>query len=116
MGLPAMADGSQTKSIRIHILGREYALRVQEEDEAFTREMASFVNARMEQFRDDHPEQAELTTAVITALALAEELHTLKEEQAGGTEALHDELDHLAGRLGEVVEPESSDDASEQAH
>jgi cell division protein ZapA len=99
-----MADGSQTKSIRVHILGREYALRVQEDDEAFTREMASFVNARMEKFRDDHPEQAELTTAVITALALAEELHTLQEKQAGGTEALNEELDRLADRLSTVVE------------
>jgi cell division protein ZapA len=99
-----MADDSQTKSIRVHILGREYALRVQEDDEAFTREMASFVNARMEQFRDAHPEQAELTTAVITALALAEELHTLKEEKAGGTEALNDELDRLADRLSSAVE------------
>jgi cell division protein ZapA len=101
-----MADASETKSIRVHILGREYALRVQEEDEAFTREMASFVNARMEQFRDDHPEQAELTTAVITALALAEELHTRKEEQAGGSEALNDEIDRLADRLGSVVDEE----------
>ena len=99
-----MPDESQTKSIRVHILGREYALRVQEEDEEFTREMASFVNARMEQFRDNHPEQAELTTAVITALALSEELHTLKEEQAGGSEVLNDELDRLADRLGSAVD------------
>lgn len=99
-----MADESQTKSIRVHILGREYALRVQDEDEAFTREMASFVNARMEQFRDAHPEQAELTTAVITALALAEELHTLKEDQAGGTTALNEELDRLANRLDTAIE------------
>jgi cell division protein ZapA len=98
-----MPDNSSTKSIRVHILGREYALRVQEEDEAFTREMASFVNARMEQFRDAHPEQAELTTAVITALALAEELHTLKEEQTGDTEVLHEELDRLADQLGSAV-------------
>lgn len=103
-----MAD-PQTKSIRVHILGREYALRVQEDDEAFTREMASFVNARMEQFRDNHPEQAELTTAVITALALAEDLHTQKEEQAAGTEALNDQLDRLTARLGEAV------DAAEEA-
>lgn len=99
-----MADESHTKSIRVHILGREYALRVQEEDEAFTREMASFVNARMEQFRDAHPEQAELTTAVITALALAEELHTVKEERAGGTQALHEELDRIADRLETAVD------------
>lgn len=99
-----MADESDTKSIRVHILGREYALRVDEDDEAFTREMASFVNARMEQFRDAHPEQAELTTAVITALALAEELHTLKEEQVGRTEVVNDELGRLADELGRVVE------------
>jgi cell division protein ZapA len=99
-----MADESQTKSIRVHILGREYALRVEEDDEAFTRKMASFVNERMEQFRDAHPEQAELTTAVITALALAEELHTLKEEQAGGTAALNEELTRLADRLGTAIE------------
>jgi cell division protein ZapA len=105
-----MSDDS-TKSIRVHILGREYGLRVQEEDEAFTREMASFVNARMEQFRDNHPEQAELTTAVITALALAEELHTLKEEQTGSTEALNRELDRLAHRLGEAVEAESTEES-----
>jgi cell division protein ZapA len=101
-----MADESQTKSIRVHVLGREYALRVDEEDEAFTREVASFVNARMEQFRDEHPEQAELTTAVITALALAEELHTLKEEQAGGTEVLNEEIDRLADRLGSAIDGE----------
>lgn len=101
-----MSDDAQTKSIRVHILGREYALRVEEEDEAFTREMASFVNARMEQFRDAHPEQAELTTAVITALALAEELHTVQEEQTGSSEALNDELIHLADQLEEVVNGE----------
>lgn len=99
-----MSDESQTKSIRVHILGREYALRVQEEDEAFTREVASFVNARMEQFRDDHPEQAELTTAVITALALAEELHTLEDERADGVNVLNEELDRLADRLDSAME------------
>jgi cell division protein ZapA len=101
-----MADESDTKSIRVHILGREYALRADEDDEASTREMASFVNARMEQFRDAHPEQAELTTAVITALALAEELHTLKEEQAGRTEVVNGELGRLADQLSRVVERE----------
>jgi cell division protein ZapA len=99
-----MADPDRTKSIRVHILGREYGLRVQEEDEDFTREMASFVNARMERFKDAHPEQAELTTAVITALALAEELHELKEEHEDDAEALNQHLDALADRLTETLE------------
>lgn len=99
-----MPDEPQTKSIRVHVMGREYALRVQEEDEAFTRKVASFVNERMEQFRDEHPEQAELTTAVITALALAEELHTQRDEQADEAKALNVELAQLADRLGTALE------------
>ncbi len=98
---------SSLKSIRVHILGREYALRVEEDDESFTREMASFVNARMEQFRDAHPEQAELTTAVITALALAEELHTKDDEdqddQNDEAEALNETLNRLAHQLDSAV-------------
>lgn len=107
-----MADESQTKSIRVHVMGREYALRVQEEDEAFTRKVASFVNERMEQFRDEHPEQAELTTAVITALALAEELHTQRDEQAGEAKALNAELDQLAERLEAVLDGAPNRDPS----
>lgn len=99
-----------TKSIRVHILGREYALRVSEEDEEHTRQVAAFVNARMEKFKDAHPEQAELTTAVITALALAEELHIVREDHEMGAGTLHDELDALADRLADVVE--NDDDTS----
>lgn len=107
-----MADESQTKSIRVHVMGREYALRVQEQDEAFTRKVASFVNERMEQFRDEHPEQAELTTAVITALALAEELHTQNDERADEAEALNAELDRLADRLEVAIDGSPAPDSS----
>jgi len=106
-----MAAADQTKSIRVHILGREYALRVREEDEAFTRKVASFVNTRMEAFRDAHPEQAELTTAVITALALAEELHELRDDVEGERSLVNDELDQLTGRLASVLEADSSEES-----
>lgn len=107
-----MSDSEQTKSIRVHVLGREYALRVQEEDEAHTRRIASFVNARMEQFKDSHPEQAELTTAVMTALALAEELHLLREEQEGSSAALNEELEQLSQKLGKALEPAETGEGS----
>lgn len=100
-----MASSEQTKSIRVHVLGREYALRVREEDEEHTRRVASFVNERMEQFKDAHPDQAELTTAVMTALALAEKLHLLREEQEGSTEALNHELKRLSQELDGVLDP-----------
>jgi cell division protein ZapA len=99
-----MAEKADTKSIRVHILGREYGLRVHEEDERHTRRMAAYVNERMEEFRDAHPEQAELTTAVITALALAEELHMVREKSETETGVLASEIDRLADRLADALD------------
>lgn len=93
------------KSIRVNILGREYALRVHEEDETQTRELARFVEERMRRFQKAHPEQAELTTAIITALALAEELHDLRAEQEETQQSLDAELDLLADRLANALRP-----------
>lgn len=78
------------KSIRVQILGRTYSLFVREEDEALTREMAGFVNARMTAFKKAHPEQPELTAAVIAALAIAEELYATREALDEALENLPD--------------------------
>jgi cell division protein ZapA len=99
-----MADDN-LKPIRVTVLGREYGLRVSEEDEAFTRRVASFVDERMQSFRDAHPEQAELTTAVMTALSLAEALHEEREEQAQNADAMTDALDRMADRLNAALTP-----------
>ena len=98
-----MADSESTKSIRVQILGREYALRVREDDEAHTRRVAASVDTRMKQFKENHPDQAELTTAVMTALTLAEELYLQREEHDDGTTALNEELAHLSERLEEAT-------------
>lgn len=94
------------KSIRISILGREYALRVREGDEEQTRELARSLDSRMRRFQQAHPEQAELTTAVITALTLAEALHDLRRQQHEARQALDGELDALADRLANVLTAE----------
>ncbi|PSQ54321.1 MAG: cell division protein ZapA [Bacteroidetes bacterium QH_10_64_37] len=109
-----MAASEPTKSIRVQILGREYALRVQEDDEAHTRRIASSVDARMKEFNEAHPEQAELTTAVMTALTLAEELSLQREEHEEGTTALKEELDHLSQRLEEVIPAPAVPEEDEQ--
>ena len=106
-----MAD-SDTKSIRVRVLGREYALRVQTDDEAHTRRVASAVDARMQRFKENHPDQAELTTAVMTALALAEELYLQREEHEDGTTVLNEELARLSQRLEEATPaPDDTPDA-----
>jgi cell division protein ZapA len=107
-----MSDSAQTKSIRVQILGRKYALRVREKDEAHTRRVAASLDARMHQFSQEHPEQAELTTAVMTALSLAEELCLQREQHDDDASALADELDMLAQRLAEAA-PDSPDDGDD---
>lgn len=91
------------KSIRVHIMGRDYPLLVREEDEAATREIAALVHARMAAFRRSHPEQPELTTAVITALALAEELFTTRERLGAQAAAVDAALGTLAATLDEAL-------------
>ncbi len=92
-----------TKPIRVNVLGREYALRVEEDDEARTREVAEHVDARMTAFREAHPKQAKLTTAVVTALALAEELHHLRRQHTQERSAADAELNALADRLDDML-------------
>jgi len=89
------------KPIRVRLLGREYTLRVREEDEALTQEMAAYVSAKMEAFRNAHPDQSEITAAVITALALAEEVYTLRDTQY--PPELDAELDALEKRLTDAL-------------
>jgi cell division protein ZapA len=87
-------------------MGREYGLRVQEDAIDETRRIASVVDQRMKQFRKAHPEQAELTTAVMTALAFAEELHEEREDHEQGTEAVTDALGRLSNRLEAALDEE----------
>lgn len=99
------------KSIRVRILGREYPLRIREGDEAMTRHMARYVNAKMEAFKQAHPEQSELTTAVITALGLAEELYEAREIESHSNTTLIADLDALADALDGALSPTPNDTA-----
>ena len=92
------------KPITVHILGRSYTLRVKPEDEALTREMAAYVDTKMTAFRKAFPKQDEVTSAVIVALALAEELFTAREKSNQRVEKTDKELDDLADLLHDALE------------
>ncbi len=92
-----------TKSIRVRVLGREYPLKVREEGEALTREMAAYVNDRMLAFKQAHPEQSDLVTAVVTALSLAGELFGAWEASQHTMRALEAELGALDQHLAEAL-------------
>lgn len=94
---------SLEKPLRVRILDREYALRISKEDEAHTIRIANYLDTKMRAFKSAHPEQSEVTTAVITALAVTEELfdtQTRGDAILESTEARLNALDELlADRL-----------------
>ena len=95
------------KSITVRILGRSYSLRVKPEDEDAMREIAGYVDQRMTAFRTSFPRQQEITTAVIAAISIAEELFASRQIQAQSSSLDADterELDALADLLGQALE------------
>jgi cell division protein ZapA len=90
-------------TIRVRILNREYSLLVRRQDEALTHELAEYVDSKMREFRRAHPEQPEITAAIITALALAEELFSEREEHDRFKQLLNSELKGLTDTLGEAL-------------
>jgi cell division protein ZapA (FtsZ GTPase activity inhibitor) len=92
------------KSLRVEILDHEYPLRVEEGDEAFTREVAAHVDQRMRAVRNDVAGLSDLTYAVLGALAIAEELRLAREELAQLKATVGTDADALADKLGAVLE------------
>jgi cell division protein ZapA len=84
------------RSLKVRILDREYPLRVSEEDSEATREMAAYLNDRIEVFRKAHPDQPELTSAVIAALSITEELFTLRQKHFQTSELIEDEVQEMS--------------------
>lgn len=90
-------------SVHVEILDRSYTLRVEEGNAERTRTVAEKVDRRMRAFQRQHPEQAKLTTAIITALALAEDLHDEREARADDADALSDDLQALTHTLEDAL-------------
>lgn len=90
-------------SIRVRVLNREYSLVVKRQDEERTRELAAFVDSKIREFRRAHPEQPEVTATIITALAIAEELFTERDQRAEVEGVLEDELGEMAKKLNEAL-------------
>lgn len=104
---------SPSHSIRVRILNRDFSLRVSEQDERLTRELARYVDEKMQDFLRKHPDQPEITASIIAAMAIAEELFTEREERERLETLLEKELRTLADRLDDAapVEPTPTDAA-----
>lgn len=94
---------STTKSIKVRFLGKDYTLRVNEEDELATLEMAEYFDSKLRAFKSDHPEQADLTAALITGLAITEELFLERASSMDPGEAVNGQLADLERKLSSAL-------------
>lgn len=97
------AERDMEKSIRVRILGREYGLRVDENDEDLTKGIADYLDVKMRSFRDAHPDQQDITTAVIAGLAVTEELFSNQNEMKEEKDRVARSLDELSDLLDTVL-------------
>jgi len=89
--------------IRVSILGKEYTLRVEEEDADDTREMAEYLDGQLRAFKTAHPEQSDLTAAIITGLAVTEKLFTERQQSFDPGEVVSRELEALERKLSDAL-------------
>lgn len=92
--------------IRVRILSRDYPLRVEGNNVAATRQLARNLHVRMQEFKQEHPDQSDLVAAVLTALWLAEELVALRSDKQEMIRQFNSALDQLDTELaGALAEP-----------
>jgi cell division protein ZapA len=94
-----------TKLIRINILGRDYPLRVEEQDEAHILQLGRELDERMKLFRAHYPNEPEVTGAMMLAIQLADELSLLRRDVARKEEGMNGTLHDLLQYVEEFTEP-----------
>jgi len=94
---------SAPKPIKVHFLGKDYTLRVDEDDELATLEMAEYFDTKLRAFKKEHPEQPDLTAALITGLAITEELFVERASALDPGDAINAQLSDLEKKLSSAL-------------
>ncbi len=77
------------KSIKVSILGRQYPLKVEEDNEEMMHEIAQFVDDRFREYKKHLTNQNETTVLVLSCLSIAEELFIARKKDSGDTRLLN---------------------------
>ncbi|MDE2997364.1 MAG: cell division protein ZapA [Bacteroidota bacterium] len=89
--------------IKVRLLGKDYTLRVTKDDELATLEMAEYLNTKLQAFKSAHPEQSDLTAAIITGLAITEELFVERSSQLDPGDHVNGVLKDLEKKLSKAL-------------
>lgn len=81
-----------TQTAKVHIYGQTFSLQG-ELDEAYVRTLATYVDAKMRAVSDLTPTVDTQKVAILAALAIADELHSLKKERGEREELLKEQAE-----------------------
>ncbi len=94
---------------QVEIMGENYTLR-SEDDPEYVAEIARYVDAKFREVKNTSPNSSYLRTVVLAALNIADELHKLKLQEAGGEKQISEQIDRMMAWL----EKELSGDAGKR--
>lgn len=97
------------KSIKVTILGKQYPLRVEDNDEELMHQIAQYVDDRFRVFRDELSNQQESTVLVLASLSIAEELFLEKRGKSVRNSTDSAELDEASRRIRQIIADIQSD-------
>jgi len=88
----AVRETFMTQTAKVHIYGQTFSLQG-DLDEAYVRKLAAFVDAKMRTVSDMTPTVDTQKVAILAALAIADELHSLKKERGEREELLKEQAE-----------------------
>lgn len=90
---------SEEKIVNVKILGRDYRVKCQPEQQAELEEAANVVNEKMQKLRAQSSANAPDQIAVVTALNVCHELLQLKKQYKQQVETNHQFLEKISQRI-----------------
>lgn len=97
------------KSIKVTILGKQYPLRVDDNDEELMHQIAQYVDDRFRVFRDELSNQQETTVLVLASLSIAEELFLEKRGKSVRKDGDSVVIDDASRRIRQIIADIQSD-------
>jgi cell division protein ZapA len=90
------------KSIKVSILGRQYPLKVNEEDVVLMHEIAEYVDERFRTFKKELINQNDTTIMVLACLSIAEDYYLAKNQNNNNPQSGRD-LSEINSSLSELL-------------
>lgn len=93
----------ERRSINIHIFGRQFPVRVTEEEAAVIKEAANGINTKIRAHRANYTHQDDLDIALMTCLEIMTEFLRFKSQQELDTGAALESLNRIGKELEDVL-------------